>query len=127
MTIAIESALKPGFQMIVTIVAIVAIVENGCDDPDDHIGNTNFLFSADRDDQDRHTRGDRNHLYLHDRGDQVTIENLMETTSAAIVTIETIGCSLQCISFLDLHHLQNGVFRISQQRSVTSGTYTNFI
>ena len=32
----------------------------------------------------------------------------METTSA---TIETISCSLKiCISFLDLYHLQNGIF-----------------
>ena len=54
------------------------------------------------------------------------IENLMETTSAAIVTIETISCSLQCISFLDPNHLQNGVFRISQQSGATSGTHTNF-
>ena len=35
--------------------------KNGRDDPGDHIsGNTNFLFSDDRDDQDRHNRGDRN-------------------------------------------------------------------
>ena len=53
----------------------------------------------------------------------MTIENLMETTSAAIVTIETISCSLQCISFLDFHHLQNGV---SQRRGATIGTHTSF-
>ena len=47
----------------------------------------------------------------------------METTSAAIVTIETISCSLQSISFLDLHHLQNG---ISQQGGATSDDHTNF-
>ena len=43
------------------IVTIVAIAENGCDDPDDHeYGNTNFLLCDNRDDQDRHNRGDRN-------------------------------------------------------------------
>ena len=46
--------LKPGFYM------IVAIAENYCDDRHDHIKNTNFLFSDDRDDQDCHNRGDRN-------------------------------------------------------------------
>ena len=50
----------------------------------------------------------------------------METTSADIVPIETIGCNLPYISFLDLHHLKNGVFRISQQRGATSGTHTHF-
>ena len=79
------------------IVTIVAIAENGCDDPDDHMETPIFFL--------------------------VTTENLMETTSAAIVTIETISCSLQCISFLDLNHLQNGVFRISQQGGATSGTH----
>ena len=49
----------------------------------------------------------------------------METTSAAIVRIEMISCSLQCISFLDFHDLQSGVFRISQQHGATSGTHTN--
>ena len=47
----------------------------------------------------------------------------METTSAAIVTIEKISCSLKCISFLDLHYLQNGV---SQQGGATSDAHTNF-
>ena len=50
----------------------------------------------------------------------------MDTTSAVIVRIETISCSLQCISFLDLHHLQNGVFRTSQ-RIATSDTQTKFL
>ena len=101
-----------------------------------------FPFSEDHDDQHRHNRGDRNQVYLYDRGDQVAIkwrssgdqvaikwrssgdqvaiQNLMETTSE---TIETISCSLKCISFLDLHHLQNGV---SQQGGAPSGTNTKF-
>ena len=51
----------------------------------------------------------------------------MKTTSAAIVTIETISSSLQFISFLDLYLLQNVVFRVSQQRGAPSGTHTNFL
>ena len=86
-----RGTLKPGFHMIVTI---VAIAENGCDDPDDHMETpTSFL---------------------------VTIATII---TAAIVTIETISCSLLCISFLDLHHLQNGV---SQQGGATSGAHINF-
>ena len=43
------------------IVTIVAIAENGCDDPDDHMAaDTSFVFSNDRDDQDHHSRGDTN-------------------------------------------------------------------
>ena len=101
------------------IVTIVAIAENGCDDPDDHhMEPPIFVVTIVT---IRIATIVEIELVLSRRSkrssdDQVTIENLMETTSAAIITIETISCSLQCISFLDLHHLQNGV---SQQPGAT--------
>ena len=99
---------KPDFHM---IVMIVAIAENGCDDPDDH-KETSIFFSVTIVTIRIATIVE---FDFDDRGDQVTIENLMETTSAAIVTVEMINCSLQCISFLDFDHSQNGIFRISNK------------
>ena len=104
------------------IVTIVAIAENGCDDPDDHMETLIFSMMT------IVTIRIATKLVLSGRSwrssdDQVTNVNLMETTAAAIVTIETISCSLQCISFLDRHHLQSS---LSQQRGATSGTHTNF-
>ena len=42
------------------IITIVAIAENGCDDPDDDMETPIFFFSDDRDDPDGHNRGGRN-------------------------------------------------------------------
>ena len=69
------------------IVMIVAIAGNGCDDLHDHM-ETLISFSV-----TIVTIKIATIVEISD--DQVTIENLMETTSAAIATIETISRSLQ--------------------------------
>ena len=73
---------------------IVAIAENGCDNPDDHMETLIFVLVTIVTIRITTVMDlDRNQFFLDD---QVTIENLMETTSAAIVTIaiETISCKV---------------------------------
>ena len=78
-----------------------AIAQNGCADPDDHMETPIFFLVAIVTNRiatvvEIETSST---LVLSRRswrssGDQVMMENLMETTSAAIITIEMISCSL---------------------------------
>ena len=112
------------------ILTIVAIAKNDCDYPDDRMG-TPIFFSVKMVTIRIATIVGIETIVLswqswRSSDDQRTIENLMKMLLRRSLGLRRSVCSLQCISFLGLHHLQNGVFRISQQRGATSGTDTNF-